>query len=437
MQTERKDDAPDEDPLDLGLTRSGGWRASVSLLKRNKDFRLLFFAQLTSYAGDWFLTVALLGLALEGGSSTYLAALVVVVQMIPFFFSSPLGGYLADRFDRKRLMIWIDFIRGAVCVIALFLGAANIIWLLIVTQAIESTLAGLFEPASQAAVPNVVEKEDLSAANAMLGSLWGTMLAVGAAVGGIVAAVMGREAVLIGDALSFFISAALLLRIRRSFSESGAAQRKEHTPGFVSSALESLRFARTDRRVLALIAVKTGFGLAGGIGIVLLPILAERGFEAGTIGIGILLAGRGIGALIGPFIGRRIAGDTLPGLFRAIGYALFAFGLVYLFLPLAPSVFVAALFAAGAHIGGGAQYMLSSYGLQITTPDHIRGRIFALDVALITFTLSISALLAAAAAETWGVDVAISALSGLALVFAAIWWWATRSLRQAPEPAER
>lgn len=418
----------------LGDGAGSGWRGSIALLRRNADFRRLFFAQMISYAGDWFLTVALLGLALEGGGSLFLAALVVVVQMLPFFFSSPLGGFLADRFDRQQLMVWTDFVRGAICVGALLLGAAHLLWVAIGLQAIESALAGLFEPASQAAIPNVVDEADLSIANAMLGSLWGTMLAVGAALGGLVAAWLGREAAFIGDALSFVISAALLLRITRPFSEASTLEQAhdEDRPGFVASATESLRYARTDRRVLALIAVKTGFGLAGGIGIVLLPILADRTFRGGEVGIGIILAGRGIGALIGPFLGRRIAGDALGGLFRAIGLALFGFGLVYLFLPLAPSVAVAAVFAAAAHIGGGAQYMLSSYGLQRIVPDHIRGRVFALDVALITFTLSVSCLLAAGAATLWGVGVAISALAALDLGFAITWWLATRKLRLLP-----
>src|SRR5207244_225099 len=110
----------------------------------------------------------------------------------------------------------------------------------------------------------------------------------------LVAAAFGPEAAFIGDALSFFVSAALLLRITRSFSE--ARDRSGKQPGVIASAIEGLRYAKTDAQVVSLILVKTGFGLAGGIGIVLLPILAERHFISGAVGIGILLAGRGIGA---------------------------------------------------------------------------------------------------------------------------------------------
>ncbi len=413
---------------------SSGFRASLALLRRNRDFRKLFYAQLISNAGDWFLTVALFELVLEGsGNTEMLAGFVVVVQMMPFFLVSPLGGVLADRLDRRKLMIATDLVRATVIAVFLFFDAANVVVLAIGLQAIESALAGFFDPASNAAIPNIVEPEDLLLANAVLGSTWGTMLAVGAAIGGVVAAVFGREAAYLGDAVSFVISAALLATITRSFSEEKAV--REGRPRVFLDVAESIRYARTDPRVPALIAVKAGFGLAGGIGLVLLPILSEQAFAGGAIGIGILMGARGVGALTGPFIGRALAGDTQRGLFRAIGIALFTFGVVYLFLPLAPSLLVAALCAAGAHLGGGAQWALSSYGLQKIVPDYVRGRIFAMDVALITFTLSISALLAAGAAALWGPSVAVLVLAGISLAFATAWWLLTTRFRRGDAAA--
>ena len=128
--------------------------------------------------------------------------------------------------------------------------------------------------------------------------------------------------------------------------------------------------------MLSLLAVKGGFGLSGGI-LVLLPVFARQVFHKGAIGIGILYAMRGVGALVGPFIGRRVAGGTEHGLFRAIGVALFVFALCYGLFPFAPALALAGLCAAGAHVGGGAQWTLSTYGLQRFVPDWIRGRVFS------------------------------------------------------------
>src|SRR5207244_11255283 len=107
------------------------------------------------------------------------------------------------------------------------------------------------------------------------------------------------------------------VQVRRPFNE---ARAEEH-PGMVAATMETVQYARRDHRVLALLAVKGGFGLAGGV-LVLLPVFAKQVYHQGDAGIGVLYGFRGLGALIGPFIGRRIAGDSLRGLFIAIGIAL-------------------------------------------------------------------------------------------------------------------
>ena len=121
-------------------------------------------------------------------------------------------------------------------------------------------------------------------------------------------------------------SAALLSSIRRSFSES-REETTEH-PGIVEATQETWRFARRDHRVLSLLAVKFGFGAAAGL-LALIPVMAIDVFDSGNIGFGILMAARGVGALIGPFLGHRIAGPGHRRLFPAIGLSLAVFGLVF------------------------------------------------------------------------------------------------------------
>ena len=115
-------------------------------------------------------------------------------------------------------------------------------------------------------------------------------------------------------------------------------------------------------------------------------MLAQRRFHAGDVGIGLLMAARGVGALVGPFVGRARLGDKDRRLFRTIGVALAVFGAGYALLGVVPSLLLALPAVALAHTGGGAQWTLSSYGLQKIVPDHIRGRIFAFDGMLVTFT---------------------------------------------------
>jgi predicted MFS family arabinose efflux permease len=412
-----------------------GFRTSLSLLRRNRDFRALFLASVISLGGDWFLWVAINGLIFEATNQALYVGLAILAQESAFFLASPIGGHLADRLDRRKLMIVCDVVRAVICVAFLLVGP-DTIWLAYVLLPVLAAFAAPFDPASTAATPNLVDPEDLPAANALNGSLWGTMLAVGAGLGGVISAAFGADTAFLVDAGSFVVSAALLASIRRSLSE--RRETHEEHPGIVESTRETWRFARRDHRVLSLLAVKFGFGAAAGL-LALIPVMALSVFRAGNVGFGILMAARGLGALIGPFLGHRIAGPGHRRLFPAIGLSLAVFGLSYMALGAAPSLAIAAVTICVAHLGGGSQWMLSTYGLQVLVPDRIRGRIFGFDYMLITLSLSISALIASAAADRIGVRITVAILGGVALAWAVVWYVLSRGVRRtglgpSPEP---
>jgi MFS family permease len=384
-------------------------------------------ASLISLGGDWFLLVALFGLVLHFSGSAIAVALVVAVQDLMYFLLSPVAGVLADRIDRRRLMVGADLARAVVCLGFLLIRTDSLVWLAFVLLAVMASFSAAFEPASLAALPNLVEEEDLVTANALSGSLWGTMLAVGAALGGVVAAVFGRDTAFILDAVSFLASAWLIWRIRRPFAERREAE--DHA-GVGEATVETIRFARKDHRVLALLAVKFGWGIAGGV-LVLIPLLAHREYHAGDIGIGLLMASRGVGALIGPFLGRSALGPQDRRIFGAIALALAVFGLGYTLLGLVPGLLLAMPTVALAHVGGGAQWTLSSYGLQRIVPDRIRGRIFAFDGMLVTLTFGLSSLLTGWLAESFGPRVTAVGMGAVAMGWAAVWALLTTDVRRA------
>ncbi len=174
-------------------------------------------------------------------------------------------------------MIVCDLARAIICVAFLLVGP-DTLWLAYVLLPLLASFAAPFDPAFSAATPNVVDRGDLPAANALNGSLWGTMLAVGAGLGGVVSGAFGADTAFLVDAVSFLVSAALLMSIRRRFSES-RHETTEHPqcdrghPGDVA-----LRTARP--RVLSLLAVKFGFGAAAGL-LALIPVMALRRLQVG------------------------------------------------------------------------------------------------------------------------------------------------------------
>ena len=194
---------------------------------------------------------------------------------------------------------------------------------------------------------------------------------------------------------------------------------------------EALRYAREDKRVLSLLSVKAGFGLGAGV-VALLPVLAFTVFHEADRGTGILYAFRGAGVLIGPFLARRfIRDDDLTAMFWGISASFAIYGLSYAVVPWMPTIYLAGLFVMVGHFGGGAQWTLSSYGLQVIVPDRIRGRIFAFDEGLITLTLAFSATLAGWVADVVSVKVVMLGLAAVTMTYTVVWTLATRKLRRS------
>ncbi|MGZ6299863.1 MAG: MFS transporter, partial [Candidatus Limnocylindria bacterium] len=239
-------------------------RPYLTLLRGNPAFTRLFSAQLISFAGDWFATVALLGLALELTGSPAVASLLLVVQEGAFALASPIAVVLADRYDRRRLMVAADLARVPVALAFLLARDPDTLWIAFVAAALLSLGAAVFEPTSSASLPNLVEEGELAEANVLIGSAWGTMLAVGAALGGLVAATFGRDVAFVVNAASFAASALLILGIRRSFraarGEGAPAGARHERDGVGESIRVVIRFARGNRTLAALLLSKTTFG---------------------------------------------------------------------------------------------------------------------------------------------------------------------------------
>jgi len=396
------------------------WR----LLRGNRDFRLLYVGTLISLGGDWFLTVALLDLVLQLTGSATLASLMLLCQSLPIFFFTPLAGPVIDRVDRRKLMVAMDVMRTGACLLPLLARTPALLPFAFLGVVIISAGSAYFEPASQAALPNIVSPEELGPANVLMGSTWGTMLAVGAAIGGAVTMRFGRDVSFVVDAISFLVSAGILWMMRAKFEE----HREHHheQPPLIESIRETARYARGNPRVLALLTSKGGYGLGAGV-VAMLSVFGKEVFGAGAFGIGLLFAARGVGALLGPFLVGAIAKrDDL--LYASIGPSVLLFGIGYASLGLSKSLLAGSIAILLGHIGGGAQWQTSTYGLQRETPDAIRGRVFAADWGLCTLTMSISGLACGIAADRFGAPAATIGTATVCIAWAIFWWALTRKL---------
>jgi MFS family permease len=403
----------------------------MDLLRRNRDLRLVFLSQVVSFLGDWFADVALLGLVLDLTNSPVAASFLLVATMLPVFLVTPLAGAAVDAFDRRKLIIAVSAGQTVAALLLLGVGRSTV-WLAFGARAVVAALSAFVAPAVQAAIPNLVEGDDLARANALLGSVWGAMLAIGAAVGGAFTVAFGRHASFVADAATFVVAATLIALVRRPMNAVRGDDVRRLRP--VEDTVEAFRYASSSRPLLLLLCSKAGLGLAGGV-VPLLAVYGKNVFDAGDAGIGLLLAARGAGALLGPFIAqRRLARMDAPAaqngaiLFLCgVGAVVYALG--YLGVAASPVLAVALVTAFIAHLGGGAQWTTSNLGLQLATPDALRGRIFAADFALLTLTMSASFLLSGWASDHVGPRPVTVVLAVIAGVWGLLYLSVTRSQR--------
>ena len=398
------------------------------MLKTNADMRRVFLAQVISYLGDWFSFVAIIGLVDDLSGSKFLISLVMVAFSLPSFLASPIAGSMVDRFDRRRILVFVSTIQ-AVAALGLLLVGKDTIWLAFLAQSTVSALAAVVGPATESAIPNIARNdEELRLANSLLGSTWGVMLAVGAAVGGVFASVFGRDAAFIANGVSFALAAILFSRIKTPMQKDRNVQTQRQRIRPIADMREAIIHSRQDPVLMALIFSKTTFAIGAGV-VSQLAVLASDVFNGGDASRGLLIGIRGVGTGLGPLIAMRYTRGQLSKVLTICGFASLAFSGFYFIGAWMPTLWLTAIFVMLAHLGGGAQWTLSSYGLQLRSPDHIRGRILAGDFALVTLMLSVTSALAGLVSEFFGVRQAISGFAFAAATASVIYIRATKRLR--------
>lgn len=392
---------------------------------------MLWLASVVSLGGDWFATVALIGKVTTLGKGSWLtpalaASFVFVCQMLPSFLVTPFAGPLADRIDRKRIMVTASLLQSGAALLFL-VSDRGTLWLAFAAQAAVATMAGFFSPASQASLANLVTPTDLPKAASLLGTTWGAMLALGSSLGAWFATEFGRDAAFIANACSFVIAALLITQIKGRTRAASNTVRARMRP--VVDTRAALAYARTNRALYFLLFSKGGFGLASGV-VGVLTSLADHRFGGGDRTIGILLAARGIGVVLGPVVAGRLGGKKdVAGILQTCGLSCLVYGVAYLGVGHARYLWLAFLLTAVAHLGGGTQWTLSTYGLSANTPDEFRGRIGSADYALVSLSMSISFVVGGWLDRAFGATTAFTVLAMVSITWGALYLRATTSIR--------
>jgi MFS family permease len=375
----------------------------VRLLRHNRNFRRLWLAQIVSEIGDWFYTLSIYTLLLQFTGRASAVALALVLQVLPQTFAGPTAGVVNDRLKRKHVMIAADLVRAVVVLAMLLVRSRSTVWLVYPLLLMETVMVSFFEPARNAVIPNISEPGEVLVANTLSSATWSVNLMIGAGLGGLVAAFLGRNAAFVLNALSFLVSAILIggMKFAEPHAEAAPPLRPHDLVDF-SPVLEGIRYIRSHPILLPAVFAKAG-ELMVGPSWVIFTVMGAKEFAvhgrnidaagAAMIGMSILLGGRGVGALFGPLISARWAGQNDNRLRLGILFGYLAIACGYGMLGVSKSVWLAAACAMVAHAGGSTVWVFSTTLLQLRTEDRFRGRVFAADLGLGSFTFALTAYL--------------------------------------------
>ena len=359
---------------------------------------------------------------------------MLTARFLPPALFSPMAGVVADRFSRKHVMVLCDLLRAVVVLGFLLVKTREDVWLVYALCFAQMGLAAFFDPAEQASIGSTVEPHEVVTANTLQGATWSAMLGIGAVAGGLLTATVGREASFVVDAMSyllsaFFISRAVLPRTLQPPPARTLAGRLGFT-----DLLEGLALVRARPDIRRVLWVKTAWGLTGGAALMLYAVMGRHVFGvpgSPDMGVGVLLGMRGVGALIGPLIARRIGGDAPEYLERAIGWAFLVTAFFWALFSFAPNLFVAAVLLSLAHMGVATQWVFSSSLINLRVEDRFRGRVFAVDSMFFLVVLGISSWAGGKALDAFHIQprVLMFTLSVILCGSAAVWWWLRRPVQ--------
>lgn len=411
-------------------------RESASLLRREKDFRRVFIAALVSNAGDWFVVVPLITYLVRLTGHGVWSGLVLAVDTLTVALLSPYAGGVVDRHDRRRITVTCELVSAVGCALLWLVHSDATAWVALIGVVTIAAAKAFAQPAETAALPNLVAPADLPVASVLNGTAWGSMSAVGAAAGGVLASLTTPRWCFTVDLVSFVLSAALVARTTRPF-QSALLDRDARVRSSVRADLAvTWRYCRRHPRTGMLLLVKNGVGLGNGV-FALFPLLAASayGLRSGQVAVatGLFFAARGTGVLLGPVLLRRRGTDPARRV-STLALSMLAYGACYAAVGWVQVLPVALLLVVGAHVGGGANWTLSTFALQDAVPDFLRGRVFAADLTILTTCLGISQTVAGLLSEVGDVRVIASCFAAVTFTYGCLWYSVTRRTRD-PDPS--
>lgn len=396
------------------------WAATLRAL-RHRNFQLFFGGQIISLTGSWMQSVAQAWLVYSLTKSSFLLGAVGFASQIPVFLLAPLGGAVADRTNRHRLII--------VTQTASMLLAAILAWVtlrppvhvahIFILAALLGVVNAFDIPGRQSFLVDMVGKEDLMNAIALNSSMFNGARVVGPAVAGILVAKIGEGRCFALNSASYLavIVGLLLMNVH--------CEPRVSMNSPLEDIVEGFRWVNSTKVIRALLLLIGLVSLVGMPYTVLMPVFADQILHGGARGLGILMGATGVGALLGALTLASKTGVT--GLGRWVALTCAGFGISIIAFSFSRYFWLSVILLLPAGFSMMLQMACSNTLIQTMVPDQLRGRVMALYSMMFMGMAPFGALFGGALAHRAGAPLTI-AIGGVACIGGAIWFG-----RQLPE----
>jgi MFS family permease len=455
------------------------------LLTRYPDFRRLWTGQVVSEIGDWLNNIAVFALVIEiagRGHEGVAVALYGLARHLPLFFFGPLAGVVTDRVSRRRVMIVADVLR-AILTLGFFVGDAyRSLYLLYVVGALLFAVTPFFNAAKRASLPALVtEPGALLAANSLSASTTAATIALGSALGGILATFGGRGTVFTLNIITFILSALLIRRITltldakpsfvetevsdlphiegetsastlenvcaASYNEPQKASPRERASSFrlllkrsYEDFREGLAYVRADAVLALVFVVAAGWGLGNGAARAVYSIFGARlgegaagasllqGGRAEDFGISVLFVAMGLGGVLGAPLARLINRHETSGLGARMAFALVVDGCLLVVFSFMPNLWSAGGVLLLREMCFAVWWTSQQTLIMRGARRDFAGRVFASFETLTTLAMVASMLISGAAADRFGMRPVV-AIGGTVVALSGASWFLLRRKR--------
>ncbi len=381
---------------------------------KHRNYQYFFTGQLLSLIGTWMQSVAQAWLVYRLTGSTVLLGLISFSGQIPVFLLAPVGGAIADRYNRQRILQITQttaMMLATVLTILTLTGAIEV-WHIFVLAALLGLTNAFDIPTRQAFIVDIVRREDLTNAIALNSSMFNGARIVGPAVAGLLVASVGEGWCFGINAVSYIavLTGLFLIKIQ--------TQKKVPVPGSaVSNIVEGFQFVAKTSPVRSLLLLLGVVSLMGSPYAVLMPIFADQILQGGASGLGILMGASGVGALGGALA--LAARKSLRGLGRWIAFASAGFGACLILFSFSRYFWLSAAILVPAGFAMMIQMASSNTLVQSMIPDNLRGRVMAVYSMMFMGMAPLGAMFAGTVAGNIGAPYTV-AIGGAVCVAAAI-----------------